>query len=147
MLQYNHLGKKITLKDHTCRNVTGHNNYNLHFTMQRGWSQSHMVSLFSFSEEGLSTLRWLPRRKRCSASRTNSNSSLTREEIVAFFCSFSIHLFTKLVSGTVYCVLLLFFSEEENHVLNWELQILPSAFHEWLEHKITSKLRWVPTDI
>ena len=61
--------------------------------MQRGWSQSHMASNISFPRRGSSPIAVASQKKKMFSLKDKFKlSSLTREEIIAFFCSLSIHL-------------------------------------------------------
>ena len=104
------------------------------------------LQISPFPEEGLPPLRWLPRRKRCSASRTNSNSHLLRGRKSLHFSVLSpfISLYKSGLTHS-HCILSLLFSEEEYH----ELRITDSALLSISGQniKIASKLMWVPTDI
>lgn len=94
------------------------------------------LQISPFSEEGLSTLRWLPRRKRRSQPQGQIQTLISLRGgnrcIFLFFLHSS--LFTKLVSGTVivfYCS----FSVRKR-IMYWIGNYrFCLAFHEWLEHK------------
>ena len=97
-------------------------------------ARATQLQISPFPEEGLSPLQRLPRRKRCSTSRTNSNSHLSRGRKSLHFPVLSpfISLYKAGLTHS-HCVLLLFFSEEENHwIRNYRFCL---AFHTWLEHK------------
>lgn len=91
------------------------------------------LQISPFSEEGLSPLRWLPRRKTCSASRTNSNSHLSggRKSLHFSVLSPFISLYKAGLTHS-HCVLLLLKQRIMYWIGNYRFCL---AFHEWLEHK------------
>ena len=81
--------------------------------MERGWSQSRMASNISFPRRGSFPIAVASQKKKMFSLKDKFKlSSLTREEIIAFFCSLSISLYKSGLTRSR-CVLLLLFSEEE----------------------------------